>query len=45
MDANVPRRPSNGVYISQLIRFARVFSHVEDFKAHNKCLTANSIKK
>ena len=29
-----------GVYISQLIRFARVCSHVEDFNARNKCLTA-----
>ena len=28
------------MYISQLIRFARVCSHVEDFNAHNKCLTA-----
>ena len=37
---DAPRRPSNGVYISQLIRFARVCSHVEDFNARNKCLTA-----
>ena len=27
------------MYISKLIRFARVCSHVEDFNAHNKCLT------
>ena len=26
--------------ISQLIRFARVCSHEEDFSARNKCLTA-----
>ena len=31
MDGDVPRRPSYGVYISQLIRFARVCSHVDDF--------------
>ena len=31
LDGDVPRRPSYGVYISQLIRFARVYSHVEDF--------------
>ena len=31
LDADVPRRPSYGVYISQLIRFARVCSHVDDF--------------
>ena len=33
-----------GVYISQLIIFARVCSHVEDFKARNKCLTAKLLK-
>ena len=27
-----------GLYISQLIRFARVFSHVTDFNARNKLL-------
>ena len=37
---DVPRRPSYGVYISQLIRFARVCSHVGDFNACNSCLTA-----
>ena len=31
LDAAVPCQPSYGVYISQLKRFARVFSHVEDF--------------
>ena len=31
---------SYGVYISQLIRFARVYSHVDDFNTRNKCLTA-----
>ena len=41
LDGIVPRRPSNGVYISQFIRFAKVCSHVEDFNARiNKCLTA-----
>ena len=40
LDGEVPRRPSYGVYISQLIRFARVCSHVGDFNARNKCLTA-----
>ena len=38
LDGDVPCRPSYGVYISQLIRFARVCSHVEDFNARNKCL-------
>ena len=31
LDGDVPRRPSYGVYISQVIRFARVCSHVDDF--------------
>ena len=30
LDGDVPRRPSYGVYISQLIRFAQVCDHVED---------------
>ena len=45
MDGDVPRRPSYGVYISQLIRFARVCSHVEDFNARNKCLTTKLLKR
>ena len=46
LDGDVPRRPSYGVYtcISQLIRFARVFSHVCDFNTRNKCLTAKLLK-
>ena len=44
LDGDVPRRPSYGVYISQLIRFARVCSHVEDFNARNECLTAKLLK-
>ena len=40
LDGRVPRRPSYGVYISQLISIARVCSHVEDFNARYKCLTA-----
>ena len=30
-DGDVPCQPSYGVYISQLKRFARVCSHIEDF--------------
>ena len=44
MDGDFPRRPSYGVCISHLIRFARVCSHVEDFNARNKCLTAKLLK-
>ena len=44
LDGDVPRRPSYGVYISQLIRFVRVCSHVDDFNNRNKCLTAKLLK-
>ena len=44
LDGDVPRRPSYGVYISQLIRFARVCIHVDDFNIRNKCLTAKLLK-
>ena len=44
LDGYVPRRPSYGVYISQLIRFARVCSHADDFNTRNKCLTAKLLK-
>ena len=39
LDGDVPRSTSYGVYIFQLIRFARVSSHVADFNARNKSLT------
>ena len=41
---DVPRRPSYRVYISQLIRFARVCSHVDNFYTRNKCITAKLLK-
>ena len=44
LDGDVPRRPSYRVYISQLIRFASKCSHIEDFNARNKCLTAQLFK-
>ena len=41
----IPRRPSYaGVYISQLIRFARASSHVDDFNNRNRFLTAKLLK-
>ena len=40
LDGDVPRSASYGVYISQLIRFARVSSHVDDYNTRNKVLTA-----
>ena len=44
LEGDVPRRPSYGVYISQLIRFARVCSHVDNFTTRNKCLTAKLLR-
>ena len=44
LDGDVSRSTSYGVYISQLIRFARVSSHVDDFNARNKVLTANLLR-
>ena len=40
LDGDVPRSTYYGVYISQLIRFARVSSHVDVFNTRNKVLTA-----
>ena len=45
LDGDVPNHSSYGVYISQLIRFARVCNHVADFNARNKCLTAKLLQK
>ena len=36
LDGDVPRSLSYGVYISQLIRFARASSYVADFNTRNK---------
>ena len=44
LDGDVPRSTSYGVYISQLIRFARVSSHVDDFNTRNKVLTAKILR-
>ena len=40
LDGDVPRRTSYGVYISQLIRFARASPNLNDFNYRNKALTA-----
>ena len=47
LDGDVPSSTSStsyGVYISQLIRFARVSSYVVDFNARNKNLTAKLLQ-
>ena len=44
LNGDVPRSPSYGVYISQLIRFARVCSNVDDFNNRNLFSTAKLLK-
>ena len=44
LDGDVLRSPSYGVYISQLIRFVRVCSNVNDFNKRNLFLTAKLLK-
>ena len=44
LDGYVPRFTSYGVYISQLIRFARASSYVADFNTCNKLLTQKLLK-
>ena len=44
LDGDVPRSPSYDVYISQLIRFTRVCSSVDDFNNRNLFLTAKLLK-
>ena len=44
LDGDVPRSTYYGVYISQLIRFARVSSHVDDLNTRNKVLTAELVR-
>ena len=44
LDGDVPRSTSYGVYISHLIRFARVSSHVDVFHTRNKVLTAKLLR-
>ena len=44
LDGDVPCSTSYGVYISQLIRFARVSCHVNDFNTRNKVMTAKLLR-
>ena len=44
LDGDVPRSISYGVYISQLIRFARASSHVPYFNTRNKLLPQKLLK-
>ena len=44
LGGDVQRSPSYGVYISQLIRFARVCSNVDNFNIRHLFLTAMLLK-
>ena len=44
LNGDVSRRTSYGVYISQLIRFARASSNLSDFNCRNKALTAKLLR-
>ena len=44
LDGDVPRATSYGVYISQLIRFARACSSIEDFNHRNLVITEKLLK-
>ena len=44
LDGDVPRSPSYGVYISQLIRFVRVCSNIDDFNNRSLFVTAKLLK-
>ena len=38
LSSNIPSGPCYGVYISQLIGYARCCSHYDDFRYRHKCL-------
>ena len=44
LDGDVPHSPSYGVYISQLIRFAKVCSNIDDFNNRALFMTAKLLK-
>ena len=44
LDGDINRSTSYGVYISQIIRFALVPSHIDDFNTRNKVLTAKLLR-
>ena len=44
LGGDVPRSTSYGVYISQLVQFARVSSHVDDFNTRNNVFTAKLLR-
>ena len=45
LDGDVPRSTSYGVYISQIIRFARASSYVADFNTRNELFNQKLLNK
>ena len=43
--SNIPISPAYGVYVSQLIRYARASSHYEDFLNRGKLLSKKSMNR
>ena len=39
LDSNIPKNPAYGIYISQLVRYARICSDKREFKTRNKRLS------
>ena len=44
IDSNIPKSPAYGVFISQLIRYARVCSRYNDFLYRGSILTSKLLK-
>ena len=44
LDGNIPKGPSYGIYISQLVRYAIACSCVKDFNDRNRILTKKLLK-
>ena len=45
LSSNIPSGPSYGVYISQLIRYARCCSHYDDFGCRHGCLVGRLLSR
>ena len=43
LSSNIPSAPANGVYVSQLIRYARACSNYQDFMERGKVLTTKLV--
>ena len=45
LSSNIPSAPAYGVYVSQLIRYARACSNYQDFMERGKVLTTQLLSK